>query len=85
MEAGLAFKKGTSVATGVFLAFAVLPHSFGRSRLSDFSPFLLPLCISLTLFCSLQSLSSTFPLCLASLLPPCSSSPLSFPLHLFIL
>lgn len=73
-EAGLGFRKGTGVAAGVFLGLAaVFPQSFRSSFLSVFFPFLLPLCFSLPLFRSLhpaESLSSPFPLCPASLLPP---------------
>lgn len=76
-EDGLDFKKGMGVAAAGFLGGAATaaapPQSFWSSPLSVFFPFLLPLCFSLPLFRSLhpaESLSSPFPLCRASLLPP---------------
>lgn len=74
-ETGQGFKKGTDIGTGVFLGLAALfPQSFGCSSLFILLPFLPPLCFSLPLFCSLraspESLSSLFPFCPASLLPP---------------
>lgn len=73
-EAGLGFKKGTGVATGVFLGLGtVFPPSLRPSLFSIFLPFLPPFCFSLPVFRPLhptESLSSPFPLCPSSLLPP---------------
>lgn len=83
-EEGRGFKKGTGVATGVFLGMAaLLPHSFGSSLLSTFFPFLLPLFFSLPRFCSFQA--SPSPLCPPSLLHPLTPSSLSLPLRLLFL
>lgn len=46
VEVALDLKKGTGVATGVFL----VPRSFDASLLSIFFPFLFPFCFSLLLF-----------------------------------
>lgn len=85
-ETGLAFKKGTEVATGFFLGLmTIFSHSLGSSLLFVIFPLLLPFSFSLQLFWSIhaaETLSFPLPLWPVLLLPPWPLPPLSLLLYL---